>query len=413
VAPLDPEQVPTRVRVGNRGCRLPYEASRLNISAMSFGALSSNAVEALNEGARRGGFAHDTGEGGISDHHLLGGDLIWEIGTGYFGCRDEAGGFDPDAFARNAARDAVKMIELKLSQGAKPGGGGILPGEKVNRAIARARGVPVGRTVHSPVAHSTFSTPLELMDHLARLRELANGKPVGFKLCLGRHTEFMAIVKAMLERDFTPDFITLDGGEGGTGAAPLELSNAIGAPLTDALIFVRNALAGAGLREDIRIIACGKIIDGFDIARRIAVGADLCGSARGMMFALGCIQARRCHSNRCPTGITTNDPMRANGLVVSDKAPRVERYHATTLAHFRQVLATTGLAKAEQLCPELLYRRVSPHEAYSYAEIYPNVPHRALLAGSAPAPYQGVWNRADPRRFGAPAPESARLAQHG
>ncbi|NIR31480.1 MAG: FMN-binding glutamate synthase family protein [Gammaproteobacteria bacterium] len=389
-----------RVQVGNEQCARPYLASRFNISAMSYGSLSSNAILALNAGARRGGFAHDTGEGGISRYHLEpGGDLIWEIGTGYFGCRTRDGGFDPEQFAEKAGLEVVKMIELKLSQGAKPGGGGVLPGVKVSREIAEARGVPEGETVHSPPAHRTFSTPVEMMAFLARLRELSGGKPVGFKLCLGRRTDFMAMAKAMQESGVAPDFITVDGGEGGTGAAPLELSHAVGTPLVDGLVFVHNALVGAGLRARIRLIACGKIIDGFDMAAKIAAGADLCGSARGMMFALGCIQARRCHTNRCPVGVTTQDPWRVNGLVVSDKARRVANYHASTVQHFLKLLSAAGLEHPDELCPGLLFRRISPHEIRSHAELYPQCPPGALHEGRARSRYQGPWDAAQAARF--------------
>ncbi|MEJ8567845.1 FMN-binding glutamate synthase family protein [Elongatibacter sediminis] len=389
-----------RVLIGNDQCSQPYSASRFNISAMSFGSLSSNAILALNKGARMGGFYHDTGEGGISRYHREhGGDLVWEIGTGYFGCRREDGRFDPDRFSERARSDQVKMTELKLSQGAKPGGGGVLPGGKVNAEIAAARGVPEGKTVVSPAAHLGLSTPIDLMEFLQRMRELSGGKPVGVKFCVGKETQLMAMVKAMLETGIVPDFITVDGGEGGTGAAQPELSDSVGTPLTDGLFLVRNALSGAGLRDRVRIIAAGKIVHGFDMAARIAIGADVCNSARGMLFALGCIQARRCHTNRCPTGITTNEPWRVSGLDVEDKAQRVANYHAHTISHFLTVLSACGLSGPDDLCPELLNRRISHHEVRSYAQLYPQARPGSLLEGSAPQPHQNFWDRAEASSF--------------
>ena len=389
-----------RVRIGGPHCTRPYSSSRLNISAMSFGSISSHAILALNGGARLGGFAHDTGEGGLSRYHLMpGGDLIWEIGTGYFGCRDAEGRFDAQAFERKAALDNVKMIEIKLSQGAKPGGGGILPGAKVTREIAETRGVPECRDVRSPPTFSTFSTPRGLLAWIAELRALCGGKPVGVKLCIGERHQFMAICKAMLEAGAGPDFIVIDGAEGGTGAAELELSDSVGTPLRDALIFAHNTLVGAGLRGDVRLVASGKIISGFDMAAVIAMGADLCNSARGMMFALGCIQARECHRNTCPTGITTQDPWRVNGLVVADKAPRVANYHRGTIRHFLKVLAVAGLECPEQLGPDRLLRRVTPTETRNYRELFDYLEPGALLAGSATESYAAPWAAADPERF--------------
>ena len=396
----EPQEREPRVRIGNSQCSQPYEASHFNISAMSFGSISANAVEALNLGAKIGGFAQDTGEGGLSRHHLKhGGDVIWEIGTGYFGCRTDDGGFDRDQFRDKSRLDTVKMTELKLSQGAKPGGGGILPGNKVTREIAETRGLPVGKTVLSPASHKVFSTPVGMMEFIQEMRELSGGKPVGMKFCLGQETELMAMLKAMRETGIKPDFITLDGSEGGTGAAPVELSNSVGTPLTDALIYLHNALCGAELRDDIRIIATGKIITGFDIASRIAQGADLCNSARGMMFAVGCIQARRCHTNRCPTGVATMDPWRVSGLVVEDKAERVARYHEATIEHFLKILAACGLDSPSRLCPELLNRRISHSTIRNYSELYPTLEPGQLLRGEARDDYQKYWDRADPSRF--------------
>ncbi|MFK8015633.1 MAG: FMN-binding glutamate synthase family protein [Gammaproteobacteria bacterium] len=396
----EPAQDEARILVGNDQCTLPYSASRLNISAMSFGSLGSHAIEALNAGARDGGFAHNTGEGGISRYHREpGGDLIWQLGTGYFGARAPDGGFDPAQFKERSALQTVRMIEVKLSQGAKPGGGGILPAAKVTADIAKARGVPEGRTVHSPAAHSRFSTPVELLEFLNELRELSGGKPVGFKLCIGQRREFMAMLKAMIATGIVPDFITVDGSEGGTGAAPRELTDHVGLPLRDGLVFAHNALVGAGLRDQVRVICSGKIINGFDLAAKIAMGADLCNSARGMMFALGCIQARRCQANTCPTGIATQDPWRMNGLVVADKVPRVTNYHRGTIKHFLKVLAACGLDDATQLSPQLLYRRVSATRVNHYAELYDYLEIDALKNGDGGAPYQPFWDAARPETF--------------
>ncbi|MFM8767253.1 MAG: FMN-binding glutamate synthase family protein, partial [Rubrivivax sp.] len=319
-----------RVTIGQGGtsCTQPYAASLFNLSAMSFGALSANAILALNAGAKKGGFAHDTGEGSISVHHRAhGGDLIWEIGSGYFGCRDEQGRFSEARFVENALDAQVKMIEIKLSQGAKPGHGGVLPGPKVTPEIAQARGVPVGTDCVSPAAHSAFSTPREMMEFIERLRQLSGGKPVGFKLCIGHPWEWFGICKAMLETGLLPDFIVVDGAEGGTGAAPLEFTDHIGSPVQEGLLLVHNTLTGLDLRSRIRIGSAGKVISAFDIARMRALGADWCNSARGFMFALGCIQAQTCHTGHCPTGVTTQDPARQRALVVPDKAERVYRFH--------------------------------------------------------------------------------------
>lgn len=398
--PFEPSAEEPRVQVGNDQCERPYSASRFNISAMSFGSLSSNAIRALNMGARIGGFYHDTGEGGISPYHREhGGDLVWEIGTGYFGCRTDDGRFDPELFEVSATRAQVRMVELKLSQGAKPGGGGLLPGIKVTREIAETRKVPAGRDCHSPAAHREFSTPVELLEFLRRLRALCGGKPVGFKFCVGRRTEFLAVCKAMLETGIVPDFITVDGSEGGTGAAPPELTQSLGMGLRDGLVFVHNALVGVGLRDRVRVICAGKVVTGFDMAAKIAMGADICNSARGMMFALGCIQARACNKDICPTGITTQDPWRVHGLVVSDKGPRVARYHGGTIHHFLLVLAACGLRDPGELKPELLWRRISHTEARNYRQLYEYLEPGELLNGTDRADWRGWWDGARAETF--------------
>ena len=396
----------TRIRIGGPACTQPYDASMLNISAMSYGSLSRSAVLALNEGARRGGFFHNTGEGGLSPYHLQpGGDLCWQIGTGYFGCRAADGGFDPAAFAERATLPQVKLIEIKLSQGAKPGHGGILPAAKVTPEISQIRRVPMGQDVLSPPAHRAFSTPLELCAFITQLRELSGGKPIGFKLAVGKRHEFLAICKAMVQSGVAPDFITVDGGEGGTGAAPLEFSNSVGAPLTEALIFVHNALVGCGLRGQIKVIASGKIITGFDMARRLAVGADLCNSARGMMFALGCIQALRCNSNHCPTGVATQDPSLERGLVVAEKAPRVEDFQRETVDALFELLAASGLHHPDDLRPEHVHRRVSASEVRHYGEFYHFLRPGELADGRClDGEWQRLWAQARPESF---------LALHG
>lgn len=399
----EPSNEDPRVTVGNGQCRQPYSASRFNISAMSFGSLSSNAILALNLGAKEGGFYHDTGEGGISRYHRRhGGDLVWEVGTGYFGCRRRDGGFDADVFQEKSTSPQVKMIELKLSQGAKPGGGGLLPGIKVTAEIAEARGVPEGEDCHSPAAHREFSTPVQMLEFLSQLRELSGGKPVGFKLCIGRRHEFLAVVKAMLDTGIHPDFVTIDGSEGGTGAAPPELTQSIGLGMRDGLIFVHNALVGAGLRTDVRIICAGKIITGFDVASKMALGADICNSARGMMFALGCIQARACNRNICPTGVTTHDPWRVHGLSVADKAPRVARYHKSTIRHLQMVIAACGLTDPADLKPDMLWRRVTHLEVRNYRQLYRYLEARELLDGSPGEDWQRWWREAQSGSF-APA----------
>ena len=393
------KRAPERVTVGSPQCTKPYLSSLLNISAMSFGSLGEHAIRALNLGAKQGGFAHDTGEGGISRHHLQGGDLIWELGSGYFGCRDHRGQFDPAAFADAAADERVRMIEIKLSQGAKAGHGGILPGTKVTAEIAAARGIEPGRDCVSPSRHSAFGTPREMVEFGARLRELAGGKPVGFKLCIGRGSEFLGLCKAMLETGIVFDFVVVDGKEGGTGAAPEEFSDSVGTPLREGLIFVRNALVGTGLRKDIRIAASGKIVSAFDVAKNLALGADWCNAARTFMFALGCIQSRRCHTDTCPTGITTQDPYRQRGLVVADKAPRVARYHRSTLESLMDLVAAAGLDGASALAPEHVHRRIAPGRTATLREFYGLLAPGELLSGAEDRWYREQWERASSGSF--------------
>ncbi len=401
LAPQPVEKVEPRVCVGGDNCDQPYEASHLNISAMSFGSLSRNAILALNGGAQIGGFAHNTGEGGLSRYHLEpGGDLIWQIGTGYFGCRDEQGRFAPEKFQERSSHRAVKMIEIKLSQGAKPAHGGILPKEKLTPEIAEIRGVPLGHDVISPPAHSAFSTPIGLLEYVQQLRNLSGGKPVGFKLCIGYRTEFLAICKAMLETGILPDFITVDGAEGGTGAAPLELTNSVGMPMRDGLRFVHNSLQGTGLRSKIRLVAAGKIVTAFHMFRTIALGADLCNAARPMMIALGCIQARRCNTNTCPVGIATQNPARNQAIDVKTKAERVAEYHRATIGAFMELLAGAGMKSPREITPHHVLRRIDPFTIKHFDEIYPTLQEGQLLSeGSIPDSWKTCWHAASPGKW--------------
>ena len=396
LAPKKCLPVNLRVSFGGPECTRPYEASPLNISAMSYGALSRNAVMALNRGAKLGNFAHNTGEGGISEWHLeYGGDLIWQIGTGYFGCRTPDGVFDPDLFTEQATQDVVKMIEIKLSQGAKPGHGGLLPAAKLTEEIARIRMVPMGEDVLSPPGHSAFSSPVELLQFVAQLRKLSGGKPVGFKLCPGNRREFLGVCKAMLETGLRPDFITVDGGEGGTGAAPVELTNSVGMPLRDGLHFVHNALRGIGVRDKIRIIASGKAFSAFHILRMMALGANTVNSARGMMLALGCIQSRSCNTDKCPTGITTQNPARYKQLDVTDKGMRVANYHHSSLEALAELLSILGKDQLEDLEPEDINRRVNQDSFKNYAELYPCIDEGCLLhTDCAPDSWASDWHQA-------------------
>lgn len=384
-----------RVMVGSPQASKPYSASVLNISAMSFGALSANAVRALNLGAKLGGFYHDTGEGGLSDYHLShGGDLVWELGSGYFGARDKQGRFDPAEFADKAANDVVKMTEIKLSQGAKPGHGGLLPAAKVSDEIARIRDVPAHQDCLSPASHSAFSTPIELMEFAAKMRDLSGGKPVGIKLCIGQLHEPFALMKAILETGITPDFIVVDGGEGGTGAAPLELSDWVGMPLDDGLVVMRNALVGCGLKDKIRLVASGKVYSGMGLARNLAQGADWCNAARAFMFSIGCIQARRCHLGTCPTGVTTQNPGRQRGLIPEVQGPRAARFHAETLKALADICASVGVEHPRNLRPHQLIQRVGPKQALPIDEIKTFLPEGVLLDAPEDTFYASWWRAA-------------------
>jgi glutamate synthase domain-containing protein 2 len=396
--PVDLMATVPRVRIGGPDCAKPYDMALMNVSAMSFGALSANAVEALNKGAALGGFAHDTGEGGLSKYHRNGGDLVWEIGSGYFGCRTKDGEFDPAQFAETASSDQVRMTSLKLSQGAKPGIGGVLPGAKVTQEIADARGVPKGEKCVSPSYHKAFSTPRELVHFVARMRELSGGKPVGFKLCLGSRTDLLAICKAMVAEGVTPDFVVVDGAEGGTGAAPLEYEDHVGMPLTEGLMTVHNALVGVGLRDRVRVGASGKVTSGIDVVKRVIQGADYTNSARSMMMAVGCIQAQTCHTNTCPVGVTTQDPKRMRALDVPSKAERVRSYQEEAVGQAMQVVASMGLRSFGELTPHMLRRRVAHGDIKSYADMFRWLEPGELL-DQPPDGWVRDWERADPDRF--------------
>ncbi|MDA8052002.1 MAG: FMN-binding glutamate synthase family protein [Rhodospirillales bacterium] len=401
IAPCDPPEEDLRLVIGTRAAQ-PYNASIYNISAMSFGALSANAIRALNRGAFLGRFSHDTGEGGFSVHHRQGGDIVWEVGSGYFGCRNDDGTFNPGRFAEQAREPQVRMVEIKLSQGAKPGHGGVLPAAKVSAEIAAARGVPMGRDCISPARHSAFSTPIGLLEFMARLSELSGGKPAGFKLCIGHPWEFLGICKAMLQTGILPDFIVIDGAEGGTGAAPLEFTDHIGMPLRDGLMFAHNALLGIGVRDRIRLAAAGKIISAFDIARAMALGADWCNAARGFMFALGCVQSQHCHTDRCPTGVATQNPDRQRAIDIPLKSERVARFHATTILALAEVIAAAGISHPRDLRPHHFSRRLSETEVARFDQIYRFLAPGELLAGTDDPRYRETWPMARADSF-APA----------
>src|SRR5882762_952146 len=398
--PRPPAAAPFRVKVGGPDCPRPYDASIFNISAMSFGALSPNAVRALNKGAKAGHFAHDTGEGGLSPYHREnGGDIIWEIGSGYFGVRNPDGTFSPARFGETAALDEVKMVELKISQGAKPGHGGVLPAAKVSAEISRTRGVPMGQDCISPSSHSCFSTPVGMMEFIGEMRGLSGGKPAGFKLCVGHPWEFLAVCKAMLQTGIYPDFIVVDGKEGGTGAAPLEFIDHLGMPMREGLSFVHNALIGIKARDRIKLGASGKIVSAFDIARAMALGADWCNAARGFMFALGCIQSQSCHTDHCPTGVATQDKQRQKALIVPHKSARVRQFHDSTLEALGHLVGAAGLSHPNELRPVHILKRIAPSVVESYDMLYPTLQSGELLGGTDDPRFRGAWKMASAESF--------------
>jgi len=400
LAPKEVTHDKARIIIGGKDCKQPYDASRLNISAMSFGALSPNAIRALNKGAKINNFAHNTGEGGISSYHLEhGGDLIWQIGTGYFGCRTKDGKFDPKAFEKSAKHDAVKMIEIKLSQGAKPAHGGILPAVKVTAEIAKIRMLEMGEDAISPPTHSEFSTPIGLLEFVKQLRDLSGGKPVGFKLCLGHKTEFMSICKAMIKTGIRPDFITIDGAEGGTGAAPVTFTNRLGTPINEAITFVNNCLVGSKLRDDIKLIASGKVATGYDVVTKLALGADACNAARSMMFALGCIQSLHCNTDACPTGVATQQKQRWSTLHVKDKSVRVANFHRRTMYSFLEFVGALGIDDPDKLDPSYIRRYANLGTSESYAVIYPQLKRGELLGNKVEGIYIDLWKQAKAESF--------------
>ncbi len=400
MAPAEVNHEPFRVIVGEARSKRPYASSVLNISGMSFGAISPNAIRAMNKGAKMGHFAQVTGEGAVSPYHREhGGDLVWQIASGYFGCRNEDGSFSPARFRDVAQADQIKMIEVKLSQGAKPGHGGVLPKAKITPEIAATRGVGMDRDVVSPAAHSAFRTPVELMHWVAELREMSGGKPVGLKFCVGHRWQVLSLCKAMIETGEGPDYIAVDGSEGGTGAAPLEFADHVGMPLRDALHFVHNALVGTGLRDKVRVVASGKIASAFDIVRAIALGADICHAARAFMFATGCIQAQSCHTGHCPTGVATTDPKRWRALVVEDKAERVANYHRLTLEALAETIAAAGLTHPGQIDPRFLWKRTDPQNAATFQDLYPGLKPGELIDGTDHALFRLPWGRAQADSF--------------
>ena len=399
LAPVDEPAEPPRTLIGGKDCTQPYSISMLNVSSMSFGSLSKNAVRSLNKGAAMGGFAHNTGEGGVSpDHKEFGGDLVWQMGTGYFGARTHDGDFDPAKFRDRAADDQVKMVELKVSQGAKPGIGGVLPADKITKEVSEIRDVPMGKDCISPAAHRVFSTPVELIEFIAKMRELSGGKPAGFKLCVSSRREVLAICKAIREVGTAPDFIVVDGSEGGTGAAPIDFEDHMGMPLTHGLMTVHNALVGTGLRDQIKLGASGKVAGGSDIVMRMIQGADYTNSARAMMMAVGCIQAQRCHTGECPTGVATQDPRRNRAVVVKDKSQAVYNYHKTTVNTAVRLMASMGVNDPADLTPEMLRRNISPTESRSYASIYEWLRPGQLLE-DPPSSWAQEWKAASPDTF--------------
>ncbi len=400
MAPKEPPADFARVSFGGPECSKPYSASRLNVSAMSYGALSKNAVIAMNRGAALAGCYQDTGEGGLTPHHLAGGgDIVWELGTGYFGCRTAEGNFDPEKFRERASDDRVKMVEIKVSQGAKPSHGGVLPAAKITEEISEIRGVPMGQDCISPPAHTAYSNPRGMMEFIVQLRELSGGKPVGFKLCIGRHSEFMSIVKGMLATGVTPDFIVIDGSEGGTGAAPLEFSNSLGLPINEGLSFAQACLVGAGLHDRIRLVASGKIATGFDMVVKMALGADTCNMARPFMFTIGCIQSLRCHTNTCPTGVATQDPERYKAIDIERKMRQVSGFHHKTLESCMALMGAMGVTCTEDLTPDHIFLRGDDGTALTYRKLYPWLDPGALTGGPLPQPFDSYWSAASADRF--------------
>ncbi len=399
-----------RITIGGTDCRQPYQASYLNISAMSFGSLSANAIAALNLGAKKANCSHNTGEGGVSPYHLKhGGDIVWQIGTGLFGCRDHQGNFDEQSFIATATKSQIKMIEIKLSQGAKPGHGGVLPKAKITQEIANIRNIPTDKDCVSPAVNPECTTPISLLNFVKKLRELSGGKPVGFKLCIGNPAEFLSICKAMLKTGITPDFITVDGAEGGTGAAPIEFSNRLGMVCLEAVSFVNNALVGVGLRDQIHIIASGKTATSFDLLTKIAIGADSVNAARTMMLALGCVQSKQCNTNHCPTGIATQDPARSQAIDLVDKSERVKNFHDNTLASFYELVGSMGLDDPAKLMPQMIKRRSPYGRLISVGSLSKPLKPNALLNMSQPqdisessneySPWQHWWKSSCAEQF--------------
>ncbi len=410
IAPVEVLEDTKRVLIGGEQCTQPYSAARLNSSAMSFGALSANAIMAINKGAKLGAFYHNTGEGGFSPYHKQGGDIVWQIGTGYFGCRNSDGSFNADAFKQSATLEQVKMIEIKISQGAKPSHGGVLPAAKVSEEIARIRLVDMGKDVISPPAHREFNSPKGLLEFVVKLRDLSGGKPVGFKLCIGRKYEFLAICKAMLDTGITPDFITVDGAEGGTGAAPVEFTNRLGVPCLEGTSFVHNCLVGIGLRDKIRVISSGKTATGFDIVTKLAIGADVVNAARTMMLALGCLQSQACNTNKCPTGIATQDPVRGKALDVETRHKRVASFQQRTLHAAFEMVGAMGLDDPDKLFPHLIWRRGADGINVHVDDVFPLLAANALLGNAIPERWQKDWSLASAETF---APNLDALAVHG
>ena len=400
MAPTTVKDEAKRISVGGPQCTKPYLASLLNVSAMSYGALSAHAIEALNLGAKLGGFYHNTGEGGVSPYHLKhGGDLVWQLGTGLFGCRTNDGRFNPEAFAETALLDQVKMIEIKLSQGAKPGHGGVLPKEKITDEIAAIRGVSKDRDCVSPAINPECTTPLELLHFVSQLRELSGGKPIGIKLCIGNPAEFLCFAKAMLETQIYVDFITVDGAEGGTGAAPVEFSNRLGLTCLEGTYFVNNTLVGLGIRNLVKVIASGKTATGFDILNKIATGADMVNAARTFMMSVGCIQSRQCDTNKCPTGVATQDQNRSKAIDIQVKSRRVASFQHHTLHSLFELVGSMGLDDTSKLTYNMLKRRTPNGMLESNTHTVPELSSHQLVQGPLGGMWQTWWSQASSESF--------------